>query len=340
MDMHGSLPFSRAFDFASGATGNRFTNPFWKVKEVFFGRRLRKAVKEVKDFGRKVVFEAVVRRDRTNIAEEVLSPTKSSHLQENLINSLLSHISDHQVVADSAMNFLSAGRDTTAQSLTWTFYQLMRHPDHVTQIRREVEGLLPKIASAEHPQSEARSNNIPLSFSLINSNSLSYTHAVFSETLRLCPPVPLEIKESTAPTTFPDGTYLPNSCVVLWVPWAMGRSPLIWGSDVSDFRPTRWLDQSEDGKSARDKTAYENPVFNAGPRACLGKRMAELLAIHVIASLCWRYDFKEVLDKELGGCGIGNERTSQNSLTLPMEGGLPVKVHQKAVQMHHGTEVK
>ena len=329
MDIHGSLPFSESFDFASGAVGDRFTNPFWKIKEALLGRRLRKAVKEVKDFGRRVVSEAVARRVETKGKEKNRPDSHIHHLQENLINSLLDHISDHQVVADSAMNFLSAGRDTTAQSLTWTFYQLMRHPGHIRQIRREIRDL--DGASSDHLSDDTGSSReeVLLSFSLINSNSLPYTHATFSETIRLYPPVPFELKEAIAPTTFPDGTILPASSVVLWVPWSMGRSPLIWGSHAMDFRPTRWLTKGGEDIDAQDKTSYENPVFNAGPRACLGKRMAELLAVYVIARLWWQYDFEEVLDVQFGGCGAGKERISQNSLTLPMEGGLPVRVRQK-----------
>lgn len=66
-------------------------------------------------------------------------------------------------------------------------------------------------------------------------------------------------------------------------------------------------------------------MFNAGPRTCLGKKMAECLAVYVIAALVWEYDFVEVRDPKLGGCGwgAGRERKSQDSLTLPMEGGLP-----------------
>ena len=108
----------------------------------------------------------------------------------------------------------------------------------------------------------------------------------------------------------------------------MGRSALIWGEDATLFRPERWLERSPEdpeGKpSLMSKTAYEFPVFNAGPRTCLGKKMAELLAVHVIATLVWEYEFEEVRD----GKGKGKERVSQNSLTLPMEGGLPCFVRR------------
>ncbi|KAL8659778.1 MAG: hypothetical protein Q9202_006953 [Teloschistes flavicans] len=318
MDMPASLPFSKAFDFASGAIGDRFQNPFWRIREYIFGSRLRRAVFEVKRFGLNIVSSTIEKRtkDRT-LTEKSLD--KVNLLQNNLINSLLDHISDHQVVADAAMNYLSAGRDTTAQSLTWTFYLLLRHPRH--QIK-----LLKELAVAFSPGS-ASQNLEDVTYDNVQPASLPYTHSVFAETLRLYPPVPFELKECTIPTTFPDGTCLPQGSVVIWVPWALGRSRDIWGEESEYFKPERWLDST--GAISLQKSAYEFPVFNAGPRSCLGKKLAELLAVAVLARLMWRYEFSEVLEKSSGGSGLGGERKSQNSLTLPMEGGLPVRVKRK-----------
>ena len=347
MDMHGGLPFSRAFDYASGETTNRFTNPFWKIKEFVFGARLRAAIKDVRAFGQTVVAAAVEKRT-SKLPEHAATdqgssktpehaatkhdsddhPTVPPSLQGNLINSLLDHLPTPSLVADAAMNFLSAGRDTTAQSLTWTLYALMRQPATVPRIRAELASLLPPTSLP----TTTTTTPLPLSFDTVQPTTLPYTLAVYSEALRLYPPVPFELKEATADTTFPDGTVLPARAVVLWVPWAMGRSTRIWGADALAFRPERWLSRCEgSGKvTLVSKSAYENPVFNAGPRACLGKKMAELLAVCVLATLVWEYDFEEVLERGEGGCGVGGERASQNSLTLPMEGGLPCRVRRRA----------
>ena len=182
----------------------------------------------------------------------------------------------------------------------------MRHPEIVEAIRLEIEG-------AKSRGSSDASNLDPV---LCRPASLPYVTAVFYETLRFYPPVPFELKQCEQATTLPDGTQLPKTAVLLWCTWAMNRSKLIWGADSLKFRPERWL---EDGNLI-SKSASEYPVFNGGPRTCLGKKMAELVAIQVIAKLVMNFDF-EAVDKK--------ERISKNSLTLPMEGGLPCYVKQR-----------
>ena len=196
----------------------------------------------------------------------------------------------------------------------------MRHPDAQEKILSELRSIF----------AEAK-DELPLSFDKVQPSYLPYVSAVFNESLRFYPPVPVELKESTAETTFPDGTWLPKGSVVIWATWAMGRSKNLWGEDADTFRPERWLISSEEGERSTQKpmSAFAFPVFNGGPRACLGKKMAELLAVHVIACLIWKYEFAEVFDKETKPGEAPKERKSQNSLTLPMEGGLPCYVRRR-----------
>lgn len=137
----------------------------------------------------------------------------------------------------------------------------------------------------------------------------------------------------------------------MWVPWSMGRSRRIWGENADDFYPERWLAQgkvsallsdihadidtdSSDGVRLVSRTAFEFPVFNGGARSCLGKKMAEMLAIGVITSLLWQFDFEEVSSGENGSDSNRCERHPRNSLTLPMDGGLPCFVTIR----NHGSE--
>jgi cytochrome P450 len=183
----------------------------------------------------------------------------------------------------------------------------MRHPRVILKLREELSSF-----------STTTVEDIPsLESSSLRPAKLPYTMAVFYETLRLYPPVPVELKQCEQATTLPDGTFLPKHSVVVWCIWAINRSKLIWDEDADSFQPERWL---EDGKLIT-KSAYEFPVFNGGPRTCLGKKMAESIAVIVVSMLVWEFDFDPLDNKE---------RISRNSLTLPMEGGLPCRVRRRS----------
>ena len=110
MDMHSSDPFSKAFDFASGCITDRFTNPCWKLKELLFGRRLRKDIQDVKKFGQQIVLASLEKRITKKAVFQSSTVEDGDSPPSNLINALLDNINDHQQVADAAMNFLSAGK--------------------------------------------------------------------------------------------------------------------------------------------------------------------------------------------------------------------------------------
>ncbi|KAK0120042.1 hypothetical protein ONS95_011456 [Cadophora gregata] len=309
MDIHNSDPFSKAFDFASGATGERFQNPLWQISEIFLGEKFRDSVAQVKAFGSMIVANAIqTRKSKTTETDSALDAMSGS-----LINSLLDSIDDQDTVADAALNYLSAGRDTTAQALTWTFYLLMRNPSKAEAVRQEVMQVA-ELDPSFRPGTWPTGSVQYLKTAIFRPIALPYVTAVFHEALRLYPPVPFELKQCEQATTLPDGTYLPKDSILVWCTWAMNRSRLIWGEDSAEFRPERWL---ADGVLI-SKTAFEYPVFNGGPRTCLGKTMAISVAVQSIATLLAKFDF-QLADKK--------ERISKNSLTLPMEGGLPCRVN-------------
>ncbi|KAL2133999.1 hypothetical protein VTI74DRAFT_1252 [Chaetomium olivicolor] len=325
MEMHADDEFSRAFDFASGATAERFQNPLWQITEIFTGSKFRKSTAIVKAFGRRIVSSAV--KDRKTQKSRAISDAppadeenKLDQISGSLIQSLLDTLGDEDVVADAALTYLSAGRDTTGQALTWTFYLLLQHPDVVSQIRREIATLLSHQVSIQSPSHNPPSPTpLDLPIHIFTPTALPYTLAVFLETLRLYPPIPFEIRESQSATTLPDGTFLPPKSILLWCLWAMQRSRVTWGEDADVFRPERFLDEEE---KLVNRIAAEFPVFYGGARTCLGRKMAEAIAVVVIPVLVWEFEFEKGWDGE-------KERRSQTSLTLPMEGGLPVLVRAR-----------
>lgn len=319
MEMHAGDDFSVAFDYASGATAERFQNPLWFITELFTGSSLRRSITIVKEHGRKIVANAAGSRKDTerlggNFSKDGEKAREDGGLEEvsgSLIQSLLDYIADEKQVADAALNYLSAGRDTVAQALTWTMYLLMKHPGAVERVRVETSDFTNRLDHSQLPDA-----------TLPRPSSAPYTMAVFYESMRFYPPIPFEIKQCVRATTLPDGTFLPASSIVLWSPWAMNRSKAIWGPDADEYRPERWL--SADGKSLVARSAAEYPVFNGGARMCLGKKMADVIAVQVLPAMVRDFDFRPAYDER-------QERVSRSSLTLPMEGGLPVYVRRRDV---------
>ncbi|RKO85708.1 cytochrome P450, partial [Blyttiomyces helicus] len=143
------------------------------------------------------------------------------------------------------------GRDTTAQALSWTFYMLAKNPAVEEKLVEEVMQTLGDALAPTYDQIK----------------TMRYANAVFHETLRLYPSVPKESKQALADDVLPDGTLVDAGMVVVWIPYAMGRSRAIWGAHAHEYKPERWL-----GEKDLQPSSYEYPVFNAGPRICLGRR--------------------------------------------------------------------
>ena len=114
----------------------------------------------------------------------------------------------------------------------------------------------------------------------------TYLEAVVSEALRLYPPVPMLMREAAQDWDLAGepGWRIPAHSFVVVPVFAIGRDPAVWGPDVAEFRPERWLGH---GKGGVNKHAVLG--FGAGGRACIGKRFAleeaKLALIHLFQRL-------------------------------------------------------
>jgi cytochrome P450 len=134
----------------------------------------------------------------------------------------------------------------------------------------------------------------------------------------------------------------------------MSRSTRIWGEDAEDFRPERWLapsywDSETKGQAlpkdhAARKTAFESPVFHAGPRSCLGKQLARIELVFALRELILRFDFSPAWQRSGTNCTNpgsacakdgeedtynGTLREIGDGLTGPIKDGLPVRVQRR-----------
>ncbi|TKA79339.1 hypothetical protein B0A55_03459 [Friedmanniomyces simplex] len=78
--------------------------------------------------------------------------------------------------------------------------------------------------------------------------------------------------------------YLEAVCsFVVISPWAINRSPSLWGADAEEFRPDRWL--GAEGKNGHATSSYAFTTFLHGPRSCIGSAFARYELKCLLATL-------------------------------------------------------
>ncbi|GJJ73497.1 hypothetical protein EMPS_05855 [Entomortierella parvispora] len=314
----GKDPFGSAFDYAVVETDERFMNPLWRVTEHLSSKadKMKSAVKVVD----KYAYEAIQAR-RKETPEEA-KERQGAGAREDLLDLFMKwRDEDGRALNDTELrdvfiNFIIAGRDTTAQALSWMYYEVMKCPAVEKNIWREVDQL-------GKPTYEMLTKD------------MRYSTAVFMEALRLYPPVPRNLKTAVADDVLPNGTQVKAGDRIMFSTYAIGRNKAVWGPQAPEFLPERWFEgnniEIEKGlltnstpsndhvwAKVRKESQYKFSSFNAGPRICLGQTFATLEALTVINMISSRFQFKLV-----PGQGAPEPVPS---LTLPMKNPLMVHV--------------
>lgn len=87
---------------------------------------------------------------------------------------------------DIIINFIIAGRDTTATTLSWFFHMLSKSPDVEKKILREIREL---VKEKERVPLEETVTRFCESLTHTALDKMHYLHAALSEALRLYPPI-------------------------------------------------------------------------------------------------------------------------------------------------------
>jgi cytochrome P450 len=154
---------------------------------------------------------------------------------------------DTEEMVDQVAIFFLAGHETSASALAWTLYLLATHPDWQDRLAEEAQVLE------------------TCDFAVMSKLRLS--RDVFREALRLYPPVPMMVRESTCPEHFRDRDVKPGAQLVL-SPWHLHRHERLW-DNPDGFDPARW--GTENGQKCQ-REAYI--PFSAGARVCTGAGFA------------------------------------------------------------------
>ncbi|KAI3545056.1 hypothetical protein CSPX01_05262 [Colletotrichum filicis] len=182
----------------------------------------------------------------------------------------------------NANMLMVAGTETTATTLTTVTHLLLRNPDKMKKLLREIR-------------------NIPDRSSLNSQvvQRMPYLNAVIEEALRFYPSGQVGLgtqREIAAGGNQVCDDFLAEETEVAVAAWTMSNSTLHW-KEPAKFVPERWLLDEVD-YAAYHK--YDNRVawlaFGTGPRTCIGKN----IALHEIRGVLARflYDFDLALTPE------------------------------------------
>uniref|UniRef100_A0A0P4W4H9 Thromboxane-A synthase n=1 Tax=Scylla olivacea TaxID=85551 RepID=A0A0P4W4H9_SCYOL len=175
-------------------------------------------------------------------------------------------LTDEEIIAN-AWVFMLGGFETTANSLTYTAYLLATHPEVQQRLYEEVCNVTKE------------SGKVTLTYEDVQ--QLKYLDQVFSESLRLYPPVVTFIMRESA-DDFKLGDYLiPKDLSILVPIWQIHHDPQYW-PDPHTFDPERF---SMDNKAMKTQHPMCYLPFGAGPRNCPGMRFAQLEAKLTLARI-------------------------------------------------------
>ncbi|XHE14469.1 cytochrome P450 [Agrobacterium deltaense] len=205
---------------------------------------------------------------RASLAKVIAARRKNPTGRTDLVSMLLEArdpetgrmMSDTEII-DNLLTFITAGHETTALGLAWTFHLLSQNSDVETRVIEEIEAVTAgEPVTADHIA------------------GLTYTRQVFSEAMRLYPPAPVITR--TALQDFRLGEHDIPAGTVLYVPiYAVHRHTALWDKPER-FDPSRFEPEKV---KARHRYAYM--PFGAGPRICIGNAFAMMEAVAILAVL-------------------------------------------------------
>jgi cytochrome P450 len=171
-------------------------------------------------------------------------------------------------MVDQVAIFFLAGHETSASALGWTLYLLARYPDWQERVAEEARGLSARPGFGDI-------------------TALRVARDVFREALRLYPPVPMMVRETTRAERFRDRD-VPKGAQIVISPWHLHRHTRLW-ENPDGFDPARW--QTENGRTCLREAFIP---FSAGERVCIGAGFAMVEGPLLLALLVRAFRFERV----------------------------------------------
>lgn len=194
---------------------------------------------------------------------------------------------------DESLTTFVAGHETTARTMTFTWYALAANPQATERLHDELD----RVLGGRTPTAD-------------DLRQLPYSLRVIKEVLRLYPAAPFYVRDAIAEDRL--GAFdVPAGAAVMLSPYYTHRHPAFW-DDPDVFDPDRWTRERE---AARHPFAYH--PFATGPRICIGNNFSLLESHLLLAMLAQRFTPR---------LRAGFEPRWEMKGTLGIAGGLPMVI--------------
>ena len=204
---------------------------------------------------------------------------------------------DDNQMLDEIITLMLAGHETSATTLTWTFYLLSQNPDVEQRLLEELQRVL-----NGRPATSADLSHLP------------YLKQVVQESMRVRPPVWGIARKCSEAIEF--GDYLIPSNSYLAIPiYVLHRHPDFW-EQAERFDPDRFSPREQ-----KNRHSYAYLPFAGGPRTCIGANMAMLETQLILSRLVQQYEITPVKGHPVVPAAV---------VTLKTRDGLPVTIKQRS----------
>nr|AKJ23355.1 CYP71AJ25 [Thapsia garganica] len=197
-------------------------------------------------------------KDFVSILLEIQNTDAGSSMDKDCIKALI-------------WDMFGAGTDTTSTTLEWTIAALIKSPDVMVKLQKEVREI-----------GRGKSN-----ISEDDLVKMNYLKAVIKESMRLYFTAPLIVPREARQDVKVMGYDIRKGTQVLINAWAIARDPSLW-ENPEKFQPERFLNSPIDYKGLH----YEYLPFGGGRRGCPGIQFAMAVNELAVANVVHKFDFE------------------------------------------------
>ena len=273
-----SQDFIQAFNESLAGIGRR--RRVGRMQFLYaFDRKWKRSYSKVHAFIDRHVARAL-EETKPNCEEASKLNQHVGHERFLLLREMAKTVRDPLELRYQILNVFLAARDTTSILLGNALFQLARNPSVWADMRRVALAL----------------GSLPLTYDFIQSLAL-FRHVLF-EVFRHQGPAGRIFREALCDTVLPVGggtdgqspILVEKGSTIALNTWSMNHDKDIWGDDVNEFKPERWID--------KHLTSTFVPFFT-GPRICPAQQQVLTQAAYVLVRLVQEFETLENRDPVL-----------------------------------------